>query len=252
MQIHTAAPHTELSKSGARKPRYCIMARHLHTALGDTNDGNERHLQEKAQHKRIELTKAPIQGSTTRQEPQGRQEASASLDQWTLMTANTTNWMGAKTLITALNRDNNPRRPAFIVFQEHRNAGEDDCRRAEDWARSKGYTLSVSPAARTGMGKLNTSGGVAVGALRRIGISQEPVFNQRFAKHHDCIHAVICNCLFPKGILLVGAYWRNGLDMKLLRKLADYLLDCGRPWILAGDWNVPPQALINTGFVAKT
>ena len=150
MHTHPEATHTTPSKSGARKPRYSSMARHLHTALSDTYDGNERHLSEKAQHKRIELTKAPIQGNTTRHEPQSQQEASASLDQWTLMTANTTNWMGAKTLITALNRGNNPRRPAFIVLQEHRNAGQDECRRAEDWARSKGYTLTFSPATRTG------------------------------------------------------------------------------------------------------
>ena len=141
------------------------------------------------------------------------------------MTANTTNWMGAKPLITAFNRGNNPRRPAFIVLQEHRNAGQDECRRAEDWARSKGYTLSFSPAVRTGIGKLNTSGGVAVGAARRIGIAQDPVFNQHFEKFPG-IHAVICNCMFPRGILLIGAYWRNGLDNKLLSRLANYLLEC--------------------------
>ena len=73
-----------------------------------------------------------------------------------------------------------------------------------------------------------------------------------FTKHQDCIHAVICSCLSPRGIRLVGVSWRNGLEMKLLRRLAESLLAGGRPWILAGDWNVPPQALIDTGFVAKT
>ena len=178
--------------------------------------------------------------------------ARANPEQWTLMTANTTNWMGAKTLITALGREPNTRRPTFIALQEHRNAKQDDCKRAEDWSRSKGYTLSFSPAARTGMGKLNSSGGVAVGALQRIGISQDVIFQQQFTKHQDRIHAVICNCMFPRGVLLVGTYWRNGLDMKLLRRLANYLLACGRPWILAGDWNVLPQVLTNTGFIPKT
>ena len=143
MHTHPAATHTTPRKLGARKPTYSIMTKHLHTALSDTLDGNERYQRDKAQ-QRIELTKAPIQGNTTRHEPQSQQEASANLDQWTLMTANTTNWMGAKTLITALNRGNSPRRPVFIVLQEHRNAGQDECRRAEDWARSKGYT-SRSP-----------------------------------------------------------------------------------------------------------
>ena len=47
-------------------------------------------------------------------------------------------------------------------------------------------------------------------------------------------------------------YWKNGLDMVMLRKLANYLLVCGRPWILAGDWNVPPAVLTRTGFLTKT
>ena len=168
------------------------------------------------------------------------------------MTANTTNWPGAKALITALGMPNNPSRPTFISLQEHRNAGLDECTRAEDWARNHGYNLSVAPAAATGSSKLHTSGGVAVGAQKHIGITKDLAFQQHFAKHTGRIHAVICNCLFPRWILLVGMYWKNGLDMVMLRKLANHLLGCGRPWMLAGDWNVPPTALTRTGFLSKT
>ena len=102
--MHThPTTHTTPKKLGVRKSTYSIMTKHLHTALSDTLVGNEPNQRDKAQ-QRIELTKAPIQDNTTWHEPQSQQEASASLDQWTLMTANTTNWMGAKTLITALNR----------------------------------------------------------------------------------------------------------------------------------------------------
>ena len=197
------------------------MSRYLHTAPSGATAGGERHAKEDTHNQIGEQSRAPIQGFATRQEAQCALSAPARPEQWSFMTANTTNWMGAKTLITALGRDPNTRRPTFIALQEHRNAKQDDCKRAEDWSRSKGYTFSFSPAARTGMGKLNTSGGVAVGALQRIGISQDVIFQQQFTKHQDRIHAVICNCMFPRGVLLVGTYWRNGLDMKLVRRLAN-------------------------------
>ena len=50
----------------------------------------------------------------------------------------------------------------------------------------------------------------------------------------------------------MGAYWKNGLDMNMLTRLANHLFTCGRPWMLACDWNVPPKVLISTGFLTKT
>ena len=214
--------------------------------------GGKLHAKEDKHNTPGELSTAPIQGLTALQQAQRLPVSGARPGQWSLMTANTTNWMGAKTLITALGRDPNPRRPTFIVLQEHRNAEPDDCKRAEDWSRINGYNLSFAPAASTGLGKLNTSGGVAVGALQHIGIAKDIAFQQHFAKHKGRIHAVVCNCLFPRGVLLVGAYWKSGLDMNMLRRLANHFLECGRPWMLACDWNVPPQVLINTCFIAKT
>ena len=37
----------------------------------------------------------------------------------------------------------------------------------------------------------------------------------------------------------------------MLNKLSTYLLSCGKPWMLAGDWNAHPTALTKTGFLNK-
>ena len=162
----------------SRKRRYSAMSRFLHTAPGDTPTGGKQQQNQNKNRTPCGLSKAPIQGLSTKQQSQSPQVQRTQTGTWSLMTANTTNWMGAKALITALGRHNNPRRPTFIVLQEHRNAGPDDCKRAEDWSRNKGYNLSFAPAATTGLSKLHTSGGVAVGALHHIGITKDIVAPQ--------------------------------------------------------------------------
>ena len=113
------------------------------------------------------LSRAPIQSPDAAQQGHKAPALRAREGQWALMTANTTNWPGVQALITALGLPNNPSKLTFIVIQEHRNAGPDECKQAEDWASNYGYNLSVAPAAITGRGKLQTSGGVAVGAQKR-------------------------------------------------------------------------------------
>ena len=240
------------SKSRHRIRSYSSLTRSLHTAQPGSAPVNKHHQGKGNNIRSTILSAAPIQRPTHTKITDGPPAIQAQIGLWSLMTANTSNWPGAQALITALGMPSNPSRPTFITIQEHRNAGPEDCKRAEDWARNQGYNLSFAPAASTGSSKLHTSGGVAVGALKHIGITKDLAFQQHFAKHTGRIHAVICNCLFSRGTLLVGMYWKNGLDMVMLRKLAKYLLVCGRPWILAGDWNVPPAVLTRTGFLTKT
>ena len=228
------------------------MTRFLHTTSDSIPTIDKHHQKDGKRNALGVLSKAPIQGLSVTQRTLNPQALGTLPVPWSLMTANTTNWMGAKALFTALGRGNNPTRPTFVALEEHRNAQQEDCKKAEDWCRNKGYNLSFAPASTTGLGKLHTSGGVAVGALHHIGITQDMAFQQHFLAHKGRIHAVICNCLFPRGVLLVGAYWKNGLDMNMLTRLANHLLTCGRPWMLACDWNVPPKVLISTGFLTKT
>ena len=196
-------------------------------------------------------SRAPIQNPYLSLKPMARKPLGRQ-GTWALMTANTTNWEGAERLIRALGRPGHPSKPTFIVIQEHRKADTQACKQAEDWASEYGYNLSLAPAAHTGTGKLQTSGGVAVGVQKHIGITIDLPFQQEFAAYQGRIHAVICNCLFKRGVLVVGAYWRSGLDHAMLNQLSTYLLSCGRPWMLAGDWNAHPTELTKTGFLGKT
>ena len=186
------------SKSRRCKPRhrtrsYSSLSRSLHTALPYSIPAIGAHQGSNTDNRAKLLSPAPIQRPTLTKIPGGPPATQAQVGLWSLMTANTSNWPGAQALLTALGMPSNPSRPTFITIQEHRNAGQEDCRKAEDWARNHGYNLSLARAASTGSSKLHTSGGVAVGALKHIGITQDLAFQQHFAKHTGRIHAVICN-----------------------------------------------------------
>ena len=191
------------SSAPIRKKRtYCSMTRYLHTA--QSKQASPTQCRASLNKRPGTPSRAPIQSpyaklkKPTVRAPLGRE------GKWALMTANTTNWKGAKRLIRALGLPSNPSKPTFIVIQEHRNADPEVCKQAEDWASGYGYNLSLAPAATTGKGKLQTSGGVAVGAQKHIGITIDLPFQQQFAAYKGRIHAVICNCLFKLGVLLVG------------------------------------------------
>ena len=115
----------------ARKRRYSTMTRFLHTTPGSISMCGKQHQNQGKSNAPGVLSKAPVQGLSATQHVQSPPVPRAQAEPWSLMTANTTNWMGAKALITALGRHNNPRRPTFIVLQEHRNAGPDERKRAE-------------------------------------------------------------------------------------------------------------------------
>ena len=159
-----------------RKRRYSSMTRYLHTAQSSSQAG--------ARHYRVlhnsnmpgTLSRAPIQSPYAELKRHTAPAPLAREGKWALMTANTTNRKGAQALIRALGFPSNPSKPTFIVIQEHRNADPDVCKQAEDWASNYGYNLSLAPAATTGRGKLQTSGGVAVGAQKHIGIAIDMAF----------------------------------------------------------------------------
>ena len=158
IQGSPSAPHLRSSTPVARARRDS-QAMPLHTASSRDQPSNGPLTKANKHSKLGEPSKAPIQGLTTLQQAFRSPSLGASPGQWSLMTANTTNWMGAKTLITAFGREHNPGRPTFIALQQHRNARPIDCKQAEDWSRRYCYNVSFSPAASTGKGMLNTSGG---------------------------------------------------------------------------------------------
>ena len=47
----------------------------------------------------------------------------------------------------------------------------------------------------------------------------------------------------------IGVSGKKNLD--LLHEVAGILNRCARPWIMAGDWQDPPEALASTGFLQR-
>ena len=142
-----------------------------------------------------------------------------------------------------------PRRPDIIFLQEHRKADKAACKDAEDWARQRGFSLTLAPAKITGVGPLATSGGVGIGARHGIGI--QPIPYSAFSEFPGRIHAATINSILPSGIRAVAVYFRDGLDWRMLEVLAIFLLSSTRPWMVAGDWNFPPERLRATGWLKK-
>ena len=167
----------------------------------------------------------------------------------TLLLANTTTWSGAQALIERLGQPGQPSKPDLLVLLEHRKATSEACKEAEDWAKGRGFHLAAALARPTGPGHLQSSGGVAVGTLHHIGLTESEGFAAAFADFPGRVHAMVINCIFPKGLLLIGAYWRDGLDLSMLERLGAYVLGCNRPWVIAGDWNAPPATLRRTGWL---
>ena len=86
----------------SRKRRYSAMARFLHTTPDSTPTGGKQHQKQGKSNAPGILSKAPIQGFSATQHVQSPPGQKAQAGPWFLMTANTTNWMGAKALITHL------------------------------------------------------------------------------------------------------------------------------------------------------
>ena len=136
MIAHEGAVHSTATQAGSRrnnstsqsntarnrKRRYSSMTRSLHTAQHGSAPDNKQHQERGNNNMASTLSAAPIQRPTQTKNASGHPARQAQAGLWSLMTANTTNWPGAKALITALGMPNNPSRPTFITLQEHRNA----------------------------------------------------------------------------------------------------------------------------------
>ena len=113
----------------SRKRRYSTMTRFLHITSDSILTIDKHHQKDGKRNALGVLSKAPIQGLSVTQRTLNPQALGTLPVPWSLMTANTTNWMGAKALFTALGRGNNPTRPTFVALQEHRNAQPEDCKK---------------------------------------------------------------------------------------------------------------------------
>jgi len=168
---------------------------------------------------------------------------------WAIDTVNPDGWGNILEYLKATTAD-------FVVGQEAKRAGKNDCSHAESAARTAGWKTSVTPCLTTrAMGK---SAGVAVAARARVGLSDaDPVtLTQhlhdagRFGMKH--VGAVRTGGFHLGSLYLyhtIGV--RAEANLNLLETVACTLAGLKGPWCIGGDFNCTPSQLIDTGWLAK-
>ena len=121
----------------------------------------------------------------------------------TLPLANTLAWSGAQALFSKFDKPLQPQRPDFMVLLEHRKARTQACEEAEDWAQDRSYNLTQAAAKATGVGPLQTSGGVAIGACNCMGLIDAEQIRDVFSEFPRRVHTAVVNCASPSGVLRV-------------------------------------------------
>ncbi len=142
----------------------------------------------------------------------------------------------------------------FVTLLGTRTRRGGDSKAAEDSARSNKWTLAVQPAVVTPANAC--SGGTAVGARSHVGMAPpscptppgEEGPEARFSVQH--IGAVLGGGLYLASTWLypaVGARAKGKLD--LLHRAAGVLRSLRGPWVISGDWNIPPADLVASGWL---
>ena len=194
----------------------------------------------------------------------GRRPSSRAV--WGFVAANGTGWTGCRMAVEAMAGD---RRCVVWFLSEHRlEVGEQMCN-AEGLCRRMGLKMIASPALRTGDGATCTSAGTAICVRSYVGAnawSEWPRWSAWAARTappcqqiseayiRSRISVAVVNGLVGDGFLAVAIYLQDGAQLggknqTLLRLLAGVLNGCGRRWVCAGDWNISPELLAESGFI---
>ncbi len=126
-----------------------------------------------------------------------------------------------------------------------------ECEQAERTAAWAKWSLSAEPAADTDAG--STSAGVGVAVRSHLGLAM-PRRLLDFEQLHSRVQVRWMGALCRGGLHLVSVYlWTSeGLSQRnldLLQCLAGVLAAIRGPWLLAGDFNVPPESLRESGWL---
>ena len=164
---------------------------------------------------------------------------------WAVDTANANSWLTLKAWLPRSSAD-------IVVAQELKLLGTAALKSAAGTANKLKWDPILTEAHRTAADR--ASGGVLVAARLRIGIASSTDatipdgFKHRLALAH--VSAIW------KGGLHVGSAWlkqSEGLseeNLGILQVLAQALTKVRGPWLIGGDWNVPPETLQRSGWVS--
>ena len=169
---------------------------------------------------------------------------------WTVVTVNATAWSSLfKELVDSANKF---RGIDAILLQEHK-LEERQFRGAMQAAARQGWKLDLTPCS-TGPGG-GPSGGVGVLVRRHIGLRRLTVDGDVVHIPHDERMGLwITSGGGQGGCVLAPLYLRTGEEdgehnMRLLFLLGGALRAAGKPFIVGGDWQMPPTTLAATGWV---
>ena len=166
---------------------------------------------------------------------------------WAILTANPNSWDAAVALLLPYATDD------IILLQETRVFRDAFRRTALTTARKKGWNPHLNLALPT----LGTIGSAGCGVLAKSGTglsaTGSPAIDDGCA--HRIASAWVASVL--KGgiqifsVYLIDSVGINEANKKILDAITATIQTLSGPWIIAGDWNVNPNVLVGSGFLAR-
>ena len=142
----------------------------------------------------------------------------------------------------------------FCMLQELRVL-EEHCGATEREAAWAGWSLSVEPARRTEAGCASAGVGVAVRSCmgmaqpRHIGEAVESFQELSSRVHVRWVSSVCRGGIYVISIYLFHSEGLSTRNLDLLQAVAAIISRLKAPWVLAGDFNVEPQQLSDSGWL---
>ncbi len=161
---------------------------------------------------------------------------------WAIDTVNGNCWQGACDYMQVTSAD--------LTLSQEAKRLQQQVSAAERAATAIGWTARIAPAVRTWLGK--PSAGVAIAARSHIGLAEVPNVTVSSVLASRMTFAWV-GCLAPGGVVVASLYLYPAEGMSprnsdLLDEVARILAQLGRPWIVAADWQMPPDVLACSGW----
>ena len=133
----------------------------------------------------------------------------------------------------------------LVCMQEHR-LSDTQLHRQEQWARNHGWSCSLDGANPTEAGSTSGGVGIATRSCRGLGLLEgmlnPRVFPGRVALWHW--GAVIKGGIVVASVWLIPSEGMSPANRAILAELGRLLRRWGRPFLVAGDWNLLPGVLL--------
>jgi len=162
---------------------------------------------------------------------------------WRIASVNTTTWSAGLPILCRQEFD-------AVCIQETMRFGESLAYSLVE-GNNAGYHTAMNPCYRTAKGGM--SGGVAISSLWKHGLTELAITDivsiptaHRFIFRH--FHGFARGGIGIGSVYLESAVGMNSNNDALMRSIAGFVKAWGRPFVLAGDWNMSPKDLRDSGW----